>query len=675
MATPFMPLINVGPGEEAQPGTVGAALPIQLKEPKNYAEDKEVMKRCADLVPLIRHVRDSRLALEQEWDAIRRIEMQKHDDGRRYYGRSDAYLPLYNKALGTRVSAIGSGLFPTDDYMDVGTRRVDIVSRVHAKAVKAYLQWEFERVAKLQQNLKIGLRSLENFGNAVYKVWYEKPLEDRSKKGVRLKAERMMLGGYQTSAQTYSQGCEGLRVSARPIHNVHVYPLTANSIDELTLIMETIDLSRAEVEELIRKNVFVNGELALAQSNDGQHFTNLDTQAQDTADLSVFTNSLGNERVVLQEIWTNMVMPKSAYEMGEDTEAPVPVRIVMAGTTPISVTRNPFWHQKPPYLIARTNVQPGFFYGYGIGRIVRHLQYLANDFANQTNDCGNYILNPVNKVDPSAIAGPMLPLAPGRTWYFTDIAKGQMFDRPPTDLITAGQAMMNLYISMLADYSGAPPVLQGTAAKGAAKTATGAQILQRNALNPLQDTVEDFENDVMEPLMWMTWVNAQQYRSDETFIQVAGQSLRFDKAYLDMDPEFTWMASSQAANQQQRAQGGMQLLQICASLAPMLAAQGKIVDFQTMIAKLASDGFGIRDFDQIIQDNPMAAMQAMGGPPGGGAESPPGGPREEGQRSAVPGQSAGEGVEEGEGEDFMDVRNQADEISAMLGASGGGYGA
>src|SRR6202012_4223415 len=100
---------------------------------------------------------------------------------------------------------------------------------------------------------------------------------------------------------------------------------------------------------------------------------------------------------------------------------------------PIFVGRNPFWHQRPPYLYARMNVEPGFFYGYGFGRVVRGLQYLTNDFANQTNDVGIIGLNPYTLVNTSMLAGPLRPLKPGAAIETTNVNEAVKWDRPPVE--------------------------------------------------------------------------------------------------------------------------------------------------------------------------------------------------------------------------------------------------
>lgn len=664
---PKIPLVEVGPQEEAAPDQFGGALPgLSAPQPLNFADDEDVEAYVQGvLLPTMAATVEARSTLEAEWNAIRRMELQVHDEGRTYFGPSNMYLPLYSKAITTRVSAFAQGLFPTDDYMDVAARSGDPLEGAKADAVKTYLQWEFERVAKAPQVIKVGLRSLQNFGNVVYKVWYEKKLQKqvRGQRGVPVDYLSPVDG---TAA--YAPLCEGMQVSVRPLHNVYFYPYTASTQDEVSLTFETIKVPRWKVESLGKAGRWKNWEQALeAQDAQQRHMWNEDEQLSASR---VHSDAQPPQRdSILTEVWTVMPVPKKALMEGEEEGEPVAVRLLLAGNVILEATRNPYWHQRSPYLLGRTNVQPGFIYGYGVGRVVRDLQYLANDAANQGNDCATYVLNPVNKVVPGLVAGPLLPLKPGRTWYFNDLA-GQAFDRPPTDLIGASQQMLTLWTSMVADYSGAPPVLQGTGARGAAKTATGASILQRNALNPLQDEVEDFERDVLEPMMWMAWMNAQQYRTSEVFIKVAGVDLRFDPAWLQIDPSFRWMASSQAANQFQRAQQGLQLIQVLAGLAQPLAAQGKQVDFEILLKRLAIDGFGYRGFENVIKPAPPPMLGAPGAE--GSTGVPPPEEQEGLPRSAIPGESAYTPMEAGEGGDFGEVRAAADQQAAFMGESYGG---
>jgi hypothetical protein len=316
-------------------------------------------------------------------------------------------------------------------------------------------------------------------------------------------------------------------------------------------------------------------------------------------------------------------------------------------------------------------VTPGLFYGHGFGKKVRPLQYLTNDFANQTNDVGIYGLNPVVKRIPSKMAGPLRPLAPGVVWDVQEM-DAISFDRPPIEQVGTGMQMMNMYLGMGQDFGGAPPILQGS--KGG-KTATATQALQRNAMGPIQDTVEDIEQDIMLPLMWGCWKLCQQYMPDDVMMRVGGESVRVKKEDLDIDPDFIWLASSQAMNAQQRAQQAMGLMQALPPLMPLIMQNGYKVDPVPLIRRVYTDGFGFRGFDAFISEaapqDPTAQMAMAGGmPPGatGAVEGP------EGIRSTV--EQSNEPVLDssmvpGEGDDFAQVREEADDLSAYLGSTGG----
>src|SRR5678810_1406152 len=121
-----VPLVNVTRDEEAAAVSMAqmASMVAQGGKPRlppvdqNYAEDPDV-KRCIaeSLYPLITWVRLDRMTLESEWRAIMRMEWQVHDEGRKYIGRSNSYLPIFARINQTLVSALSRGLFPSDEYM------------------------------------------------------------------------------------------------------------------------------------------------------------------------------------------------------------------------------------------------------------------------------------------------------------------------------------------------------------------------------------------------------------------------------------------------------------------------------------------------------------------------------------------------------------------------------
>lgn len=652
----------------------------------NYATDKKVADYIQQQIyPVIRQLRMRRASLESEWVAIRKMDLLVHDDGQRYRGRSNAYIPVFSKTVSTTVSTLSKGMFPSDDYMDVydrGTGDTEV-----ARALKAYMQYEFEDVAQVRRYMKPFLRQFSMFGNACLKFWYEKDLK-RIGKSKKLDAE-VLLRGYEDDDAEKMGGAyqEGLRVSTRSMFNIYVAPETAECPAELTMIGEDIELPISYIKRQGELGRYINTEIAVMSQRDEQTYNKAEL-LQDMARLPYDGRQFQQYDIAgtvqVTEVWTYMNLPASAYQEGENPEFPVPVRIVMSGDQAMSVIRNPYYHQCAPYLFGRQNIQAGVFYGSGIGRTTRYLQYLANDFTNQANDVGIYALNPIMLVNPSTVVGTLPPLRPGVTFRTTDTASGIRFDRPPTDLVQVGQGLLAQYIGMVQDFGGAPPVLQGTGAGKGAKTATGAQILQRNALAPLQDIVEDLEGDVLVPLMRGAWRNAMQFRDKELMLRVMGIPTLIRPQDLAIDASFRWVASSQAANQQQRAQQAIGFVQALMPLLPVLNQLGYVVDPAPLLKKVYNDGFGFRGFDELIKKSAQGPMpqqgqippQGMAGPGGQPGQSPAGPEQADRIRSTLEqlngGPSSGQipDIQPGEGDDFMQVRNNADELAALEGSVG-----
>ena len=667
----YQPLVEVGPNEEAEPGTFGSAIPNRLlPKPINFAEHEDVRAWCRDqLYPILVWTRHDRANQEEEWRAIRNMNLLKHDDGRRYHGRSDAYLPVYRNNRRTLINHLSRGLFPSDEYMDA-TDRVG-KDLEFARSAKIYAQWELEYNARLRTKIKPALGSLVDFGTSVLKIWYKKELR-RVGRGVvmpRVDGSNDTIYGLRKK-KVY----DGLAVSPRNLFNWYIYPTTAECLDDGQIIFEDIEVPYGYVKNMERLGRWKNVDAVLSQWEIQQKLRN-DTDLLDVrAGSTVPGRGLPEVGTLypLTEVWTFMELPDAAY-LADEEKIPIPVRIVLVGDIPIEVTRNPFYHQKPPYAAGRIDWEQGYFYGSGEGLTTRWLQYLANDFANQSNDNGIMALNPVSIINPGLMIGVPRPFRPGVTWWSTDVQNAVKFDRPPYEQVQFGIQMMSMYLNMAKDMMGTPDVLQGVRAE---KTATGTQILQKNAGGRIQDMVEDFESEVMQVILEMLWCNAQQYRDKEVLATFGGQIAQMRPEDFARDITLRWMASSQATNSQIRAQNAIQFINAIMPVVPFLNQLGYVVDFPVLLKRIYSDGFGFKGFDEFIK--PAQAMP--GQVPFGqqGTQSPMaeqmGGIRQEQgdrARSALEqlGGMMGPGAEAapGEAEDFMDVRSGADDMAAMLG--------
>lgn len=643
MNTAGIPMSTLGEGDEAIPSVIPSK-----GGPENYADHAETKEYIQhNVVPLMRTAREQRAQLDRTMHDCEKLAQLVHDDNRKYIGRSSAYVPVYLRAENTQVSQLTRGLFPSDEFMEVQARHDG--TEESARIVKDYMQYEFEKCARLRKNVKPFLRQFVRHGWSVAKVWFHKP-------------EEAGLG----ATPTRDTAIQGARFRARSVFNVHVWPHNIDDMEEATLVFEDINVPHWFADAMFEEGVWVNEEEAESAGADPQHVAaEQERTAAMTGNASVSVDGIGDTHGKLSkwhhyvECYVRLKLPKY--------DGQCLAQVILANNVPVMVRPLADKHGRMPYLIARAQPEAGQFYCHGAAFTGKDLQYLVNDFANQLNDNGTYALNPVAVINPSMIAK-MPSLSPGAVIESLD-PNGVKWDRPPVEQLQYGMNLVQMWISMLMDNVGAPPILQGTNAGKGARTATSSQILQHNAMSPIQDSIEDIEADVMTPLMHMVFALGQQYRDEPTFVRLLDGTARMvDPAQLVGDFDFRWLASSQAANQQQRAMQIMQLLQMVQSVAPLLAAKGKTIDPEPLLRRLYSDAFGFRGFDQFVRPmNPMEMMQqgGMGAPPASGAPSPEGqqvgGNQEEGAPPPAP----------GEGGAFSDVRDGADQMAAMMGMMGG----
>lgn len=691
MALSDTPLAELGPEDSSSTSFLDIASKVNVVNDTITNPDGSsfTVKQYVEqyLWNIIRRAKQRRLPLEQEWLAIQRMVALEHDIGQRYKGRSDAYLPVYARSRKTIVSSLTRGLFPSDDYMDVVDREQGDTEA--AKACKAVIAYEFE-CSGLRRTIKGFLGQLSDFGVSCMKATFrsESVFRPGGKKATAYAASMPELGEME---ENYD---EGVNISTRSMFNVVVYPEWAENKRELQVEAERMEVPMDYVNAMHQNKRWLNVQEALAGGSAASDEFDWLNQAT-LADVASIPNTFelrgedGSpvQSCIVVEAWARCKLPKSQYAPNENSNLAVPCRVVFVNGVAVMVRRNPFHHQSSPFVYARDNQVIGSFYSFGAGRLSRDLQYLANDSANQMNDCATLSLNPERLVNTNYFVGIPQPLAPGRAHKVRDIDKAMKWDRPPVEIIQYGQTWNAGIVAMAQDAAGAPPVLQGSKS---ASTATGTQVLQNNASGPLQDAVEDIEADAMVPLMQMTWELSRQYRSQKFFLELGekpamqpdpmtGQPVpvmdemgkpvmvpdiaAFIPSEIVVKPQFKFLASSQANNRQMRQQGLMVFSDLALKLAPFLQMQGKMLNAEEVLRRGWSDGLGNRNFQRVVIPMPMMGMPPPGGPvPGGpGVEQP-------GPISAVP-QGNVPGAEMNEPAAGEDVRGPRMPVEAETGQS------
>lgn len=664
------PLVVQGQQEE---GSFASAIPQKfLPASRNYAGDSSAQAYFQnEIYPVMEWTRSDRVALEEEWNEIREMVSMKHGAGRRYFGRSDSYMPIYKKERRKMMSTLKKGLFPSDEYFDVTDRGTGDPER--AKPVKCIMQWDFETNANIRAKMKPNIGQLCDYGTAPLKYWYKKQIVTQGTATSRKGALARMFAP-EHSFKSYCK--EGLAVSPRNLFYWYIYPNTCESLDDASLIFEDIDIPMSFVEmmKFAKRWHSVDEIIAMAGS------PNMIPEHQRNQMALLMSRGMGLQQpgtgepatklgtmLTVTESWTFMQLPRDAYLEHEDWRLPLPVMVTSFGNVAVEIRRNPFYHQKPPYAVARADWEPGLFYGNAQGKIIKPMQLLVNDFMNQTNDNGIIGLNPISIWDVGKMAGVPSSYYPGAPWYVQgNPSEAVKFDRPPIDQVQMGMMVTNMLIGLAEGSGGSPPDYNSRAK--ASNTATGMSIAQRNVQTPIADDVEDIENDQMLPILWGGWKNNVQYRNEDVMVSIAGEMIRVSPDMLLIEAEFRCLAASQAANAQVRTQQMINVVQLITPALPMILQQGYIVDFVALFRRLWTDGFGLRGFTDFIKKGQAAPQM---GPPRPDQQAGVVNEQQDNYRSAlqqVEGQFGDNaGAQPGEADDFSMVRDQADDMAAMMG--------
>lgn len=619
---------------------------------KNYAEDEEVQEYIQEhILPLMARMVQERTEVNQEWQNINNMVTLTHDETKRYEGRSNTYLPVYAKNRRTTVNSLSRGLFPTSDFLSAKAATPEFKDM--EEQAKHWMQHQITCQAKLRLRMKLFLRQFKDYGNSVGKCWYHTAPRRPQPKFTR-GPYQLLTSGMQTPEYSRDDGC---RFRAVSMFAWYMWPTTVDTIKEATLVFENV-----QVPKQVAKFKFKNKEWLNEQ--DGTDYVLASETENHIADyvrkIALSYANASSEQVGdlgtfywVQEVYCNMPLP--------DSEDPVPVQMYLMNGRPVLVRHNPFWFKHAPYIPMQDENMPNVFYGFGSGRLSRGLNALINDLVNQTTDNGIYGLNPMPIINPALLVREG-KIAPGSPWYASDIDKALRFERPPVEQLQHGMMLSNQAVAWMQDFSGAPPILQGSGSRGNARTATGAQILQTNVKSDVDDTVLDIEEGVLLPLMDMFYALGLQYDRRQRIINVQGQPVEVTQEMWEGAYFFNWLASSQATNSQVRNQQAISLAQLFANMLPLIQANGRMFNPIPLFQRMYGD-FGYRDFESVMPQAPAPMQPGM--PMPGQA---PGQATADSNMGASAVQQANYGqATEGEGQEFGLVRDNADELAAMLG--------
>lgn len=626
-----------------------ALLDLAPEGPRNWAEDPLVVARLKrELVPLVNDVRDRRQALNEDWRSLMRVWTLEHEE-RGYEGHSDYYIPAGRKGMETLVAQLVSATFPGGDNFDAVPIRDAFAA--DANDLKLVLRHRIENVAKVRVAAEVFYRQLVAVGNSPVKVIYDR----RTVKSRRLprRGAQELFEGVQAEQVLY----DGPVFATLDAENFYVWPETVNRLEDAELVFEDLTTSLSALRAKARAGVYAKAaveEVCHGARNDSKERTTVARLSAQGLTSPHDTAAGAYGLCDITEVWLDFDPDAPSRD---EEEYPVPFLVTLTASGEVlRAVKNPFWHQRAPYLLGRAHTVQGRVYGEGFLVPVRELNKLLNDQVNQGMDCSNYVLNPIVLTNPDLILGALQALEPGVQWLVRDVQGAVRFDRPPPDLVMVASQLATQTQAWIGDFIGAPPVLQGGSSPGRAfRTATGVGTAQRNAVVPLQEVVRLCEKEVWEPMLKFFHSLDQQFARDDYFIEVTGNEVkRVSPDILAGDWRFQWLASTQAQNQQVKGQQILQLLQMLAPLTPLLQQAGYRLNPEPLVRRLYTEVYGFRDVDRVVQP-----LQPGAAPGAGGGSAPPG-------KGPVPAPPA---TGEPSGEQAL-IRQAAEEMSGGFGPLG-----
>lgn len=600
---------------------------------ENLARDPRVVQQVTeDLLPLMETTRDDRTTLRNSWLRYHRIWSVKHElQG--YRGRTNTYLPLGRRWIENWVRRLARDLFPDGEWFQTSARRELYEARV--PGIQAIHGYFFRKQMRLQRQMPLFLRQLVTYGTApVRNVWH---LQEREQQILRdlFDAEGRPTGQWE---RTVEKIVDFIGPTFRPVDlfAFYVWPTTAMDVDDATLTFEDMlvqrDVIRARASQPLDPRDPKGKKYGRVYENTEDLFTAVDRNEQGGKAVAAGSDKFQAEQQRLADKgFTHPLdqrLPPSMRpidlteamwhaDLGDGAKK----YLVTIGhdRTVLRVQENPQWHGRGLHLVGKFVEVVNEFYGRGLPELFEHMQYFANDLANQTGDALIWSTNPIAVIDMGAVQDPdSLRMAPGAKWLANP--NGIQFTQPPQGPAQAGLGALGQVVGMADSFANVTPAgALGSASRGRGRsqsTASGMQMLLAEGSVDIRDVVANIEQSVLVPLLERNHIMAMQFLDRSLVLKIAGADgatvldTPIGVADLVGDYQFEWLGSLQALNTQVRGQQMINFLGMVAKLPPdALQSQNIEIDLKTLLRDIYGQGLGLRNAEGIVRDKtPMKSL-------------------------------------------------------------------
>lgn len=581
---------------------------------ENFANNARVRDAVKNIFPAkIQNTRDSRYTLEEDWMRFVNMWDVQHDDSHMYNGRAKLYIPEVRKCVEAQARQLVELAFPTDDFitcypMPGGTTR-------GADVQQSIRRWQVEQ-SNLKGRFLVFARQQAMLGTSPAYVCWDKKVDHAFKQARNPKTGKIKIS--RQLVETFN----GPTFIPRDLFKWYaINPKKMEFEEDGTIELRVVD--RAYVESQAKLGMIFGMDEILGGNSDAwnKDVFEKDIRRAEMMGLQIDSkqgyagtaslkegdeNKMGNYE--LATIYARVICPEACLE-DEDPTVPIPMKIEIYNGEHVGfVGRNPFFHQKPPYVVGRY-IYPNAdeFYGQGIPKAVQYQQYELNSKAEQAMDSITLSLNPIAMIDPGMAAqNGNFEIEPGATWFVSP--NGVRLDRMP-DVSQSGYAAISQLRSQIQDYSDREPALPSQLS-GKARTATAANQVGEAQSVDFNTFKRQNEQDVLIPLMEQWEALTTQHSEEEFIIMVLGRSFGEWKQHIVNKEQFAgnykymWKAASDFDNRAVKARQMIDMMKVAGSLPP--ESQAKLgFDFAEAYRILWKEIMRLPNSDKVIPD-PMA---------------------------------------------------------------------
>jgi len=570
----------------------------------NFAAKPNIRDRIKEyFVPKIKTIRETRFGMEEEWERFYNMWSVKHDENHNYRGRSQLYVPEVRKNVESQSRQITESAFPTNNYLTCVPGKTG--TRMGSELQLNIRKWQIHQ-AGLRIKFQVYARQSCLYGTSPVYVPWRKQTETVFR---RLLSKNKTLKIGREEVDIFN----GPDFVVKDLFKWYTFnPKKPDILEDGCFEIQV--LTESEIKN--RKDLFGLDKM-LQGSSDAYSMTELERDVRRMEDMGLQLTTTGSTGIatinnneasidstyISALIFTKINLPE-ATESGEDPNKPIPVLIEIINNEHVGIIkRNPFWHQRPPYLAGKYILpNPDEFYGQGIPKAIQYMQYEINSKSEQCMDAGTYALNPITIIDPGlASQTSEFNMEPGAQWFCDP--KAVKFGNMPDTTATGYQAI-SLIRSQMQEYSDRAPALPPQLL-GKSRTATQSNIVN-SAVQVDNKTFQlTDETLVLNPLMEM-WesLTDQNIEEDQVIMIMGNQSKQWRRVLVPKNAslgqyQYFWKGSGSIGDRAILGRSIIDMLKVTAVMPPEDRMRLNI-DYSEIFRMLWTNAYQLPDADKLF---------------------------------------------------------------------------